>query len=184
MSQSSETILCLYGEGGMLVNDERKKMLIELLGEVDPGKPLGTELFNALARISVNVAHEAVALRRYGGEVEVYLVQRDASETVDPKRWYCPGSFVRSGERKEDTLRRIAAREFHGSLMDFRIFHEDEFWDPRGWCISRWTLVSVDLNPEARGSWFPVSALPAPMVEYHASHVIPLAVKVFLEGNR
>ena len=61
---------------------------------VDPTKPLGTEIFNALARVTVSVAMEAVCLRRQLyipeinsevlSELQVYLVQRAPDDTAYP----------------------------------------------------------------------------------------------------
>lgn len=52
-----------------------RQLVATLRGFLDPFRPYGTRLFNALARVSINVAVEMVCLRRNPdtSTIEVYL---------------------------------------------------------------------------------------------------------------
>ena len=66
------------------------QQLFEALAKIDPRKPYGTTLFNAIARLTVSPAVETVCLRlnQTTKEVEVYLVQRARDDTAYPGEWH------------------------------------------------------------------------------------------------
>ena len=68
-----------------------KNFLSKFLARVNPNKPYGAELFNALARLTLTVACEAVYTRKNPqGETEVYLTVREENE-VYAGALHCPG---------------------------------------------------------------------------------------------
>ena len=78
-------------------SDKLKKKTAELLRCINPKEPFGTDLFNAIARLTIGVAAEAVFLRKSeAGTTEVFMTLRGEGETY-PGLWHCPGSFFRCG---------------------------------------------------------------------------------------
>ncbi len=144
-------------------------------------KPLGTRLFETIARLSVSVAFEAVCLRqsRGKGKPEVFLLKRGPHESYAGK-WHVPGSVFRSGELPHDVARRLGRREFKTPLKrgfqfigDF--FHAEE----RGWFFSRAYLVTLKGKPNPRGRWWRTDKLPRQIVPIQRDILIPLAVAAF-----
>lgn len=163
-----------------------KKALIELLGKVNPTEPYGTELFNALARITVSVAIEAVCLR-YSSDskkVEVYMIQRSPDDTAYPGEWHCPGSVMRPGESFEDVLERLAQKEFKANLVSTRFVANinPSALEPeaRGHFLSIVYLCILQEKEGLRGRWFSVDELPEKTVESHLKRIIPVAMGAFV----
>lgn len=164
------------------MKQEEKKELIRLLGLVNPKEPLGTELFDALARITVSVAVEAVCLR-YNNEdqrVEVYLTQRSKNDTAYPGQWHCPGSVLRPGEEEENVFLRLSQKEAGADIHSLGVIknlnHSNE---QRGHFFSVIHLCSITGRNDGKGKWFSVNNLPKNIVGHHRDYIIPMAVSEF-----
>lgn len=160
--------------------------VVEVLKIVDATKPYGIELFNALARVTVSVAIEAVCLRYNSGtkKVEVYMTQRSPDDTAYPNEWHSPGSIFRPGEEIDDVFSRLEKREFGGRLLSKRFVANVNYpTEARGHIFSIVYLCTLEDKPELKGKWFPVSELPEKTVEHHIRRVIPAAVGAFVAEN-
>lgn len=184
--------------------------LLKALGEIDPRQPYGTELFDALARVTVSVAVETVCLRlrkeiangvsfRAGSghtiatddveytEIEVYLVQRSPDDTAYPGQWHCPGSVMRPGESFEDVLERLEQKEFGAPLLSKRFVANINPSrlkpEERGHFLSIVYLCVFEEKEDLRGKWFSVRALPKETVESHRRKIIPCALGMFTADN-
>jgi len=161
--------------------------LFNALGKIDPKKPYGTELFNALARLTVSVAIEAVCLRWISqpldeSEIWVYLVQRASDDTAYPGQWHCPGSVMRPSEEIKEVFSRLSTREFGCDLLSQRFIadvnHPEE---ERGHFLSRVYLCTMkEKENNLRGKWFPAHHLPEVTVVSHRARIIPVALGAFL----
>ena len=145
-------------------------------------KPLGSRLFEAIARLSVNVAFEAVCLRhnKKTKAVEVFLLKRGPQESF-PGQWHVPGSVFRPGEQPKDVIRRLnLPREFATPITsDFKCHGTVFIPDARGWFLSLVYLVKCKKTPNPQGRWFNVKSLPKSVIPHHRKEVIPVAVKAF-----
>lgn len=156
-----------------------KQILAFFLRLVNPHKPLGTALFDAIAKVSVSVAFEAVALRKNPetDAVEVFLIQRAENDTAYPGEWHVPGSVLRPQEAAEHVLIRLSKREFGTKVVKSKfVAILSNPGEARGHFISLVYRVKLDGEPVGRGKWFPVDALPAKTVTEHRKHIIPIAV--------
>lgn len=177
--QATIDILIRWRSGEEVDQEDAKRAAAFCLNQVGPG-PLGTELFDAIARHSVTTAVEAVCLRRgEGGRVEVLLTQRPPDDTAYPSEWHCPGSVLRPGETYGDVFARLAEREFEGLVASWRLVGEiNNPEESRGHFIGRVYVVTAEGEPK-KGRWFPVDDLPEVIVDQHRKGVIPCAVKAF-----
>ena len=156
------------------------EQLFKLLAEVNPKESYGTALFDALTRLTVTVAVEAVCLRHTTTEIEVFLVQRSPSETAYPGEWHCPGSATRPGEREKDVLDRLEKKEFGGKLLTRKFVGNCNIpEEARGHFFDPVYLCTLGEAEGLRGKWFPVNDLPEPTVGHHRNHIIPMAVEAF-----
>ena len=144
-------------------------------------KPLGSRLFEAIARLSVNVAFEAVCLRynKKDKAVEVFLLKRGPHESF-PGKWHIPGAVFRPGEQPKDAASRLGAREF-GTIItsDFKCHGTIFIAEARGWFLSLVYLVKCKGAPNPQGRWWNVKNLPKNTIPHHVKSVIPAAVKAF-----
>ena len=158
--------------------------LFRALGEIDPKQPYGTSLFDALARLTVSVAIEAVCLRDgYHKDTgpgftkaftEVHLVQRSLTDTAYPGQWHCPGSIMRPGESVEDVMKRLSEREFAGKILSYRFIENfNHPTEARGHFFSLLYLCHLQEGECLWGKWFSVHDLPEKTVGHHRSEVIP-----------
>jgi len=157
---------------------ERKRKATETLAEINPFKPFNTELFNKLARVTISVAIETVALRLGKGidGLEVLMTQRPKNDPYWPGQWHSPGSILRPGEKISDVFERLIKKEF---LHPFK--EEPKFKGflnhsnlPRGHELA--LIYEVELAGTPReGKWFPTDQLPESTIEHHKK-VIPFAV--------
>ncbi len=160
--------------------------LFELLGQINPKKPYGTKLFDALARLTVSVAVEAVCLRLnpQTKKAEVYLTQRSMEETAYPGEWHCPGSVFRLGEEDKDVFNRLAEREFGAGMSSARfVANVNHPTEARGHFLSLVYLCILYEHRELKGKWFSVNQLPEKTVECHRYRIIPAAVGAFVAAN-
>jgi hypothetical protein len=162
-----------------------KAIVALLLRFINPRKPYGTRLFNALARVTVSVAFEAMAIRRNkdSGSLEVYLKKRAMNDTAYPGEWHAPGSVMRPREGEIDVFTRLSKNEFMAkvtivSFIDY-LNHPQE---QRGHFFTPVYLISTEgAKVDETHGWFPIDQLPTPMVGHHEKTLIPMAVKKFTE---
>lgn len=179
----------------MLSSDE-KQALIGLLGKVDTRQPYGTELFDALAKVTLSVAVEAVCLRiedwstpdlceqLQSRQVQVYLTKRSENETAYPGEWHCPGSVMRPDEEVKDVFGRLSVREFGVNLRSWKfIGNVNHPTEPRGHFLSLVYLCELGDDKNQNGSWFPVHRLPEKTILTHRVRIIPAAVGTFVADN-
>lgn len=161
-------------------SSEYKEMVAELLQRIKPGG-YGTKLYNALARLGLNLAMEAVALRvnQKTDKIEVYLRQRTANEAY-PFQWHAPGSVMRADENCDNwrTVANRLAGEFGTKIVSYEEIGELPTKEERGPFLSKIFLVQLEGDPreDDRHCWCPVDDLPRVTVDHHEEHVIPLAV--------
>ncbi len=144
-------------------------------------KPLGSRLFEAIARLSVSVAFEAVCLRRNSKTkaVEVFMLQRKPHESF-PGQWHVPGAVFRPGEQPHNVVSRLAQREFGVQIIsDFKCHGTFFVPEPRGWFLSLVYLVKSKKTPTHNGRWWNVKKLPKSLLPHHYKYIIPVAVKAF-----
>lgn len=144
-------------------------------------KPLGSRLFEAIARLSVSVAFEAACLRhnKQTKTIEVFMMQRKPHESF-PGQWYVPGAVFRPGEQPKDVASRLGAREFNAVITsDFKCHGTFFGQDTRGWFLSLVYLVKCKKDPVDEGRWWNVKKLPKNTIPRHFKYIIPAAVKAF-----
>ncbi len=166
--------------------DSAKRAAAEALSLVEsgPGKGLGTELFDQVARHSVSYAFEAVAIRRNeNGHLMVYLMKRRDDDTAYPGQYHCPGSVRRPFEKWGDVATRLSRGEFKAAISNFRKVGEIPTNAARGSFVSVVYLINLEgeTSPE---KWFPVNGVIAgsagiPVVDIHQQMLIPLAEAAF-----
>ena len=156
--------------------------LFEMLGQIDRTKPLGTSLFDALARVTISIGVEAVCLRLNSQKVvEVYLTQRAPNDTAYLSEWHCPRSILQPTEKWGDVLSRLAVREFGGKILSARfVANINHPMEARGHVISVVYLCTLQEEEGHCGQWFRVDQLPEKTVECHRHRVIPCAVGAFV----
>lgn len=157
--------------------------LVNALKQIDPGNPYGAELFDALARLTVSVATEAVCLRinPTTKKIEVYLVKRSLKETAYPGEWHCPGTAMRPGEEVEDTFRRLSKKEFGAGFLKRQfVANTNHPTETRGHFFSVVYLCVLEEKGSLRGKWFPIDKLPKKTVKFHRMRVIPAALGAFV----
>lgn len=171
--------------------DERQKRDIEIakltaishLKLVPRDQPLGAPLFEAIARLSVGVAVEAVLFRETDGRLEVYLTKRAATESAYANEWHCPGSFMRPGESYDDVLERLSQKEFKAEVERIRLVGiVNHLHEERGHVQSHICLVAAEGEPQAENSgWFALDGLPDGTVDCHVNPIIPMAAAAYKE---
>lgn len=164
--------------------EQVKEKAAKALGEIDLNKPYGTELFDALARVTVSVAIEACAIRRNNnGEIEVFWRQRSMEDTVYPGEWHFPGSVMRPGETVKNVFRRLEKKEF-GSLITSFVFvgNLNVPNSERGHFLSLVYLITLADDTECTETkgWFSVNSLPTPVVDIHENDLLPMVIETFL----
>jgi ADP-ribose pyrophosphatase YjhB (NUDIX family) len=171
------------------MEEQGDKDLIEALGKIDSQQPYGTELFNALARLTVSVAVEAVCLRFSPAtkNIEVYLVQRAPNDTAYPSEWHCPGSVMRPGESFEDVLNRLAQKKFGTNFVSAKFVANinPSALEPeaRGHFLAIVYLCVLEEKENLQGKWFSVDNLPEKTVEHHRKRIIPCAIGAFVADH-
>jgi len=156
-----------------------KLFLAKLLKLINPKKPLGGILFNAIARVSVTTACEAVILRKNElGETEVFLTKRENHEAYAGQE-HCPGSVVRPYENIEHVFERIGKNEI-GARITKRIFMGviSNKIEKRGHFLQ--LIFKAELSNEPQyGRWYTIENLPSNIISFHKTHTIPIAMGVY-----
>lgn len=169
-----------------LSSQEVKDLAVILLNKIalnyNPQKGLGTELFNAIARLKVTTTPEIVCFRKNvtTNALEVYLIERALSDTAYPGQWHIPGSALRPTEEIEDVFLRLEEKEIGLKIVSKKFaFHFNNPKEARGHFFSLVYLGTLE-EGEGFGKWFAVDNLPLDTVAYHRSEVIPRTATLFL----
>jgi ADP-ribose pyrophosphatase YjhB (NUDIX family) len=163
--------------------DEMGRLLAAAaLNRIPQDKPLGTELFNAVAKHSVGIAHETVLVRRNKvGWLEVFLTQRGPNEAY-PGAWHCPGTYLRAGERLPDVFARLSAREYGAKIVSAKFLTGQYMPEERYKTMDdKIFLVEVEGEPTTtHGRWFPTNELPDGTIDFHRD-IVATGVRAFVK---
>lgn len=163
--------------------EDLKDEAVKILKQIDPKlQPYGEKFFEPLARLIVNVGIETVFLR-FNPELsirEIFLRKRKEEETY-PGQWHIPGSLLRYGEEIDDVFERILSEECYGiAASGFRfVGFYNNIKEARGHALQIVYRCDVEYNGKSEvglGSWFPLDALPDPVVDHHLETIIPMAI--------
>lgn len=160
-------------------SESKKQKIIKALNFVDPSKPMGTELFNAVARISVSVAIEAIVLRKNkkNNKIEVFLTKRLKNQAYS-KMWHMPGTILRPGETEKKAFLRLSKEEFKAPVKPIKLIEMfNNTKAERGHALHLLYLCKVENS--SKENWFSITNLPLPIVECHRDIFIPKAVAFF-----
>jgi ADP-ribose pyrophosphatase YjhB (NUDIX family) len=151
-----------------------KQLAVFFLGFVDRDKPLGTVLFNAIARIHVTCALETMAFRGNSetGREQIYLTKRSSDEKSYPRFWHLPGTVQRPCETVEQSFKRLAEKEYNLPLLSWKcvgIFNN--LREPRGHFFTVVFHVAVG-EERGNGRWFNVDDLPEDMIDFHKNRLL------------
>ena len=168
-----------------LKEEERKEVIASLLDQLHSNQPKGTALCNAVMRIWATPAFEAVAFRKFGRTVEVYLRQRSLDDTAYPGQWHVPGSLFRSGETKIHVEKRLES-EFGTPIQRSTFVSNAIISEQRGTVHSMIFLVLLADNPriDSQHRWFDVSEMPENTVKHHRETIIPMAEETYRKLRR
>lgn len=160
-----------------LTQEEVRKKLILYLSLLDATQPYGTELYNAISRVTVRVAIEAISLRIQNGRYYVLMTQRGQDESY-PGQWHCPGSVIRSGDTVDDVRQRLS-NEFGctiKALQEVCGFNNPNEKTGHAFC---WIHLCELSGTTSNGTWFLVDDLPEKTIIHHRKIVIPKALAAF-----
>jgi len=168
--------------------DEVKKMASYLLQKIkDNGGSLGTELFNAIAGLTVGIALDCVILRKnpQTQKLEIYLTQRGPDEAY-ANQWHCPGTFMRPGENEKMALDRLGKNELQAVVHSF-LFCDETFLPEERFktFLDRVYLLNPEEEPaNPNGQWVELLKLhDLNVIKHHMEFVIPAACQKAREIN-
>lgn len=160
-----------------------KNFIAFILKYIDPKKPMGVKLFNAIAQLVVTPTVEVVAFREQNGQVQVFLTQRSLSEKSYPGFWHLPGTVIRPGETLKASLERMANAECKVGILNYKVVGLiNNLKEPRGHFIAPIILVNFVTEP-ITGKWVSVSSLDASVIDFHKNLIIPLALECYQKQN-
>lgn len=167
---------------------EVKDFTVVLLNKIalnyNPQKGLGTELFNAIARLKITMTPEIVCFRKHvtTNALEVYLIRRALSDTAYPGQWHIPGSAMRPTEEIEDVFLRLEEKEIGLNIVSKKfVFHFNNPKEARGHFFSLVYLGTLE-EGSGHGKWFAVDGLPLDTVAHHRDEMIPHAATLFINS--
>jgi len=144
-----------------------------LLSRIDRNKSFGDDVFNAIAKLSVNVAFEGVLLRQTPDDVEVFLTKRPDTGTY-AGQWHVPGTIFRPSDSEASAAARLSENEFGAPFTSYDFCTDFFFTGELGSYLARVYLVKV--RPDAilkEGTWFKMSQLPDNIVKPHKEVLLP-----------
>lgn len=164
-----------------------KKTIVHLLSLLSPKEPFGSELFDAICRLTVTVAIEAIPWRinPEHNDVEILLIRRKPDEAY-AGLLHTPGTAMRCDEDVErDTIPRLLAKELGGECefgsVQFvgNLNNTDEL---RGHYFTPVYIAEVIGEP-ANGEWWPIDNLPHidDTVAGHTLCLWPMAIRAITE---
>ena len=167
---------------------EYKALAAQVLRKIKPGA-YGPVLYNEIARLSMNLAMEAVALRVNSetNKIEVFMRRRGDSEMY-PLQWHAAGAVMRVEGKKGEGWRQLANRlsgEFGTNILWYEEIGELFTEEARGPFLSKIFLVELKDKPkeDVRHRWYAVDELPQVTVDHHEEYIIPLATMIFAAKN-
>jgi ADP-ribose pyrophosphatase YjhB (NUDIX family) len=172
----------LESQGATNFDEMTRLLAAAALNLIPPDKPLGTELFNAVARHSVGVAHETVLVRRNKvGWLEVFLTQRGPNEAY-PNAWHCPGTYLRAGEGLVDVFARLSVREYGAKIVSAKFLTGKYMPEERYLTMDdKIFLIEVEGEPTTpHGRWFPADKLPDGTIDFHRG-IVATGVRAFVK---
>jgi len=138
----------------------------------EPGKGLGTELFEAIIPLTPQTAVESIIVDSLDMPTKVFLTWRDDKHY---RGWHCPGKFMLIGESFRDVIIRTLKDELGVKVK--RIKETPVSYsrtDSRGHTAGTIYLVVPDVDPleslEGEGKkWF--SYIPCDTLEHHKEFI-------------
>jgi ADP-ribose pyrophosphatase YjhB (NUDIX family) len=159
-----------------------KKAVVELLSLVPANRPLGSKLFNALARLTITFAFEVAIVRQGKNGPEVYVARRESNEAY-ANQWHVPGTALRPGETFAQAITRLCDREdLHidqrpESLKVMGVFNHRH--EERGHFVSYILLAEPEGDKMVTGLWVDIAGLSEAVIPHHRLNVIPRALTAF-----
>lgn len=164
-----------------------KKLAASFLVMVNPGLPLGTDLYNIIAENSWSVSFECVAIRRNKKtrKIQVFLAKRANNDSAYPGQLHCPGTIYRPNDTELTTLERLKKTEGIG-VAAYQFVNDVIFNDERGPIIARVYLVESPTKKTESGKWHNWESVEsnANVVAGHREQIIPAAVEAFLKREK
>lgn len=160
-------------------SDDFKEVVAAMLGRLDPAKPIGTRLRDAIMRLSPGPFFTAALFRERVGATEIYLRQGAIDDIDYPGQWHVPGSFYRHGELDHDVEVRLA-RDFGAAKFEkSNLVGHQVLPESRGTIHAMIFLVELKGDPriDSRHDWFRTDRLPDGMADLHRSVIIPNATR-------
>lgn len=154
--------------------DELKEVAARALERIeDPGKGIGTRLFEASLKVVPQPCFELAVVDQIENPGRIFLTWRDCGNYLG---WHCPGSFFRFGQTDENLVEKTIQRELKGttSVARFEIIGENGRYnnvdERRGHVFGN--VVSVELKHDPsmkleKGRWFDVNNLPSDLLKHH-----------------
>lgn len=159
------------------------KEAIKAMAKVDASIESDRAMFEALARLTVSVAFETVALRNGKNGVEIFLTKRGPDE-AHANQWHSPGSVLRREEDFQNVFDRLAECEFQVPIISKKFIGLLNYQNTeRGHFFCPVFLVELEQNPET-GEWFSVNNLPVNIVNEHKNLLIPKALESFIDPDK
>lgn len=159
--------------------------VLSRLQSLSPGQ-LPSDIFHAVAAITVTPIYEVVPVRWNGQEVEVLLLQREASDPVWGGLWHTPGTVIRANDVEGSFL--SAQERIRAELGGATFRHEPTFVRMqfhqvrRGRELALIHWVELDGQP-TQGHWVFAKALPETVVDTQRDF-IAAAVENFRQQSR
>ena len=96
-----------------MITKEEIKTVVSLLKKLDEKELLPFDVFMEVTRLSVSAICEIVPLRlNQNGEIEIWLIQREANDPIWPNMWHTPGTVVRPSDiNLEMACKRVIEKE-------------------------------------------------------------------------
>ena len=162
-------------------SSEFKEGVASQLNRIDPTKPAGPKLCDAIMRLWPTPAFEAMLFRHpQQGASEIYLRRRALDDTAYPGQWHAPGALFRHGEKPRDVANRLKG-EFGVPIEKFELVGYEITNEERGTVHSLIYLIQLvgDARIDDRHAWFSTNNLPQAMVDLHRDRIIPVAAQVY-----
>lgn len=152
------------------LSPEETATLAALLGKLDPNKPFGSTIFNAIAGVSKSITIQPIWIRDVDGQLQVWLRLRGPNE-VYPGEYSAPSGVMFPAESEQQTMERLIARFYGGKLVKQTFVESKWIADVRGPILHIVYLVEFDGDKGLVGDWFPMDALPKNTVSHHVEMI-------------
>lgn len=166
MRQSDDNLINLDN----LSQDELKHLAAGCLLRIEhPEKGIGTELFEAIIKVTPQPCVECIVVDNVINPSKIFLIWRDDEHYHG---WHFPGAFMRYGNNFEETIEAIiVARELSGKVGSIRRTGINySIVDSRGHAVAAGVyLVQLSEEPEESETrkWFPIGSIPNDLLKHH-----------------